>query len=70
MPVPYPPPEKLPVIMCSVNDCCYRRHTTRMDKPICQQHERMYGRSGRVDQPLNFGSVELKYTRDGYPHPN
>ena len=49
MPVPYPPPEKQPVVMCHIDGCCYRRHSTR--------------------QPLNFGSVEFKYTRDGYPDP-
>lgn len=40
MPVPYPPPEKLPVVMCHIEGCCYRRHSTRMCQPICQQHER------------------------------
>ena len=69
MPVPYPPPEKLPVVMCHIDGCCYRRHSTRLGQPICQQHERMVDRFGRVDQPLNFGSVEFKYTRDGYPDP-
>lgn len=68
MPVPYPPPEKLPVVMCEIPGCPYRRRCQRGGyQHICQQHQRMFDGSGRTDRPLNLNSTELKYTRDGYP---
>lgn len=69
MPVPYLPPDKLPAKMCDIPGCPYRRRNKRDGKDVCQQHERMWDSYGRFDRPLNLESVELKYTRDGYPNP-
>lgn len=67
-PVPYPEPHQLPVQMCQVSGCPYRRRCPRGEYAhVCQQHQRMYDRFGDFDRPLNKESVELKYTLHGYP---
>lgn len=71
MPVPYPPAAELPVDMCEIPGCPYRRRCQRGGKrDICQQHQRMYDKHGRFDLTLNLRSIENKYTRAGYPDPD
>ncbi|MDH6283201.1 hypothetical protein M2280_004444 [Prescottella agglutinans] len=68
MPVPYPPADKLPVVMCGITGCPYRRRCQRGEhRHVCQQHGQMYEKYARFDFPLNLDSVELRYTPDGYP---
>lgn len=67
-PVPYPPPHKLPVRMCDIPSCPYRRRCQRGGYDnICQQHQRMWDRYATFNRSLKGDSVELKYTRQGYP---
>lgn len=67
MPVPYPPPDKLPVKVCEIPSCPYRRRATRDGRRVCQQHQRMWDNHNRFTLSLNLASVELRYTRAGYP---
>ncbi|MRH93500.1 hypothetical protein GFY24_39900 [Nocardia sp. SYP-A9097] len=67
-PVPYPEPHKLPVVMCQIPNCPYRRRNKRGGyEHVCQQHERMWDKYRDFDRPLDKSSVELKYTLHGYP---
>lgn len=68
MPVPYPPPDKIPVTMCEIPNCPYIRRCQRDgNRNICQQHQRMWDKFETFDRVLNLKSIEVKYTRQGYP---
>jgi hypothetical protein len=68
--MPAPPPKNLPATMCFIDGCPYRRHSTRLGMPICQQHERMLDKHNRLDLKLQLERDEIKYSRDGYPLPD
>ena len=62
------PAKNLPATMCGLDGCPYPKHSsTILGIPLCQQHQRMYVNRGTLGDPLNLGSVECQYTRDGYP---
>lgn len=68
MPVPYPEPHLLPVVMCEIPGCPYRRRCPRGEyQHICMQHSKMFNNHGTFDRALNRDSVEYKYTGQGYP---
>lgn len=62
------PLKRLPATMCQLDGCPYPQHSsTVLGVPLCQQHQQMYKKRQTLGDPLNLGSVEQKYSRDGYP---